>query len=82
MDKTEPLITKFLDEGWTCNVQGFIDIPKVKGNVHFQTERMAKAYEAFLKKNTKEWTSLPKDNKYKLQLNHKINKLTFGNEYM
>ena len=44
IEKTVPLIKKFLDEENTCNISGFVDITKVKGDVLFQVERYSKAF--------------------------------------
>lgn len=75
-DKTFPIIKNFYDSGHSCNIKGFIDMPKVKGNLYFLLKNGGSEMSA-LAQAIGEYT---KENKeVKIQLNHKIKTLSFGN---
>lgn len=41
--KTEPLIKKFMDDGWSCNAKGRLDVTKVTGEFDIHLKGASKA---------------------------------------
>jgi hypothetical protein len=65
---TGKLIKDFLEQGNSCNVEGQLDLRKVTGQLAFRLRGESKAWQSY--NSQKEQT--------KLQMNHKINSITFG----
>ena len=59
----------------SCRLVGSIDATKVTGSFSVSFKDNTKAVKKFLKDNSEKY-----NNKYKVQLNHKIDKITFGDE--
>jgi len=75
-DKDTPkAIKEFYDNEHFCKISGSIEVTKVTGQVDFRLRGETVAYGKFFK------DAANKD-KYEAQLNHKINKITFGDENM
>ena len=72
-EKTPGLISQFYQQGYSCNVIGTMNPSKVTGNIMFETKGDSKAFRKFKETSNQ-------DGKYQVQLNHKINELTFGHQ--
>jgi hypothetical protein len=75
-DESYDKIKEFYDLGLSCTVDGIVMASKVTGQLTFKESDYGQAIKKFKKDNKDKF-----DDKYKIQVNHVINSLTFGDTH-